>query len=73
MYNAIDSIYPTFDALEQLMANNILKYKTSLVLKLHTDQSVYDGKRLGLTKCIRIRTNYNRYIAGEGITSGQTH
>jgi len=44
--------------------NNIFK----IFGRLHTDQSVYDGKGVGLAKCNRIMTNHNGYIAGEGIT-----
>ena len=37
--------------------------------RLHTDQSTYDGKGVGLAKCNRIMTNYNGYIAAEGVVN----
>ena len=37
--------------------------------RLHTDQSTYDGKGVGLAKCNRIMTNHNGYIAAEGVVN----
>jgi light-regulated signal transduction histidine kinase (bacteriophytochrome) len=60
------SISDTGIGFENKYIDNIFK----IFGRLHTDQSGYDGKGVGLAKCNRIMTNHNGYIAAEGVVNG---
>ncbi len=59
------SISDTGIGFENKYIDNIFK----IFGRLHTDQSGYDGKGVGLAKCNRIMTNHNGYIAAEGVVN----